>query len=233
MPNNLPKYTLTKENTLREDPNGNITFVAQAMELANLHSADAKTAWAECEALREKVAALEAALSAAEPVKPVCHLVWMQGMRGPDDVEDYFLVAEPGDKGVDGSDAFPVYAAPPAPSVAVKALKAIANYRSHSRLDSDENAEAMEEIARSALSAQVQDVAGTVEAFDRDHPELYWHIAKGKVTAGEPLYGAIITDLRGKELGDGESNVSAVDAFNIAVDDAALPAAPAKQEGKP
>ena len=67
MPNNLPKYTLTKENTLREDPNGNITFVAQAMELANLHSADAKTAWAECEALREKVAALEAALSAAEP----------------------------------------------------------------------------------------------------------------------------------------------------------------------
>ena len=84
---------------------------------------------------------------------------------------------------------------------------------------------------RSALSAQVQDVAGTVEAFDKDHPELYWHIAKGKITASEPLYGAIITDLRGNELGDGESNVSAIDAFNIAVDYAALPAAPAKQEG--
>lgn len=69
MQNNLPKYILTKENSLREDPAGNITFVAQAMEVINLHSADAKTAWAECEALREKVAALEVALSAAEPVK--------------------------------------------------------------------------------------------------------------------------------------------------------------------
>jgi hypothetical protein len=85
--------------------------------------------------------------------------------------------------------------------------------------------------AASISAAQVQDVAGTVEAFDRDHPELYWHIAKGKITAGEPLYGAIITDIRGNELGDGESNVSAVDAFNIAVDDAAIAAAPAKQEG--
>lgn len=81
---------------------------------------------------------------------------------------------------------------------------------------------------RSALTAQVQDVAGTVEAFDKAHPELYWHIAKGKVTAGEPLYGAIIADLRGKELGHGESDVSAVDAFNIAVSAAA---APARHEG--
>lgn len=67
MQSNLPKYILTKENSLREDPNGNITFVAQALEFAKIHAADAKTAWAECEALREKVAALEAVLSAAEP----------------------------------------------------------------------------------------------------------------------------------------------------------------------
>lgn len=55
----------------------------------------------------------------------------------------------------------PLYDRPqqPAPSVSVKALQAIANYRHHSRLDSEENAEAMERIARSALSAQVQDVA--------------------------------------------------------------------------
>ncbi|NSY48505.1 hypothetical protein [Agrobacterium tumefaciens] len=84
---------------------------------------------------------------------------------------------------------------------------------------------------RSALSAQVQDVAGTVAAFERDYPELYWHIAKGKITAGEPLYGAIITDIRGNELGHGESDVSAADAFNIAVSVSNLPAAPAKQEG--
>lgn len=82
-----------------------------------------------------------------------------------------------------------------------------------------------------AAAARVKDVAGTVEAFDRDHPELYWHIAKGKIAAGEPLYGAIITDLRGKELGHGESDASAVDAFNIAVASSSLPAAPAKQEG--
>jgi hypothetical protein len=75
-------------------------------------------------------------------------------------------------------------------------------------------------------SAQVQHAAGTVEAFDKDHPELYWHIAKGKITAGEPLYGAIITDLRGNELGHGESDESAIDAFNIAVS----AAAPAKHE---
>ncbi len=89
----------------------------------------------------------------------------------------------------------------------------------------------IERVAQAALSAQVQDVERTVEAFDRDHPELYWHIAKGKITAGEPLYGAIITDLRGNELGHGESDASAVDAFNIAVASSGLPAAPAKQEG--
>ncbi|HCV70574.1 MAG TPA: hypothetical protein DHE23_01830 [Agrobacterium sp.] len=62
-------------------------------------------------------------------------------------------------------DAEMLYAAPPAPAVAVKALQAIANYRHHSRLDTDENAEAMEQIARSALSAQVQDVPTARDAL--------------------------------------------------------------------
>ncbi|SOD00249.1 hypothetical protein SAMN05216358_5353 [Rhizobium sp. AN5] len=83
---------------------------------------------------------------------------------------------------------------------------------------------------RSTISAQVQDVAGTVEAFDKDHPELYWHIAKGKITAGEPLYGAIITDSKGNEIGHGESDASAVDAFNVAVAKAKHPSAPEKQD---
>lgn len=83
---------------------------------------------------------------------------------------------------------------------------------------------------RSALSAQVQDVTGTVEEFDKDHPELYWHIAKGKITAGEPLYGAIVTDLQGNELGHGESDASAVDALNVAGAKASLPSAPKKQD---
>lgn len=44
--------------------------------------------------------------------KPVCHLVWLQGRRAADDVEDYYEVARPGDKSVDGSDPFPVYFKP-------------------------------------------------------------------------------------------------------------------------
>ncbi|MBM7046086.1 hypothetical protein [Rhizobium lusitanum] len=44
--------------------------------------------------------------------KPIAHLVWLQGRRAADDVEDYYEVARPGDKSVDGSDPFPVYASP-------------------------------------------------------------------------------------------------------------------------
>lgn len=50
----------------------------------------------------------------AEAEKPIAHLVWLQGRRGPDDVEDYYEVARPGDKCVDGSDPFPVFARPSA-----------------------------------------------------------------------------------------------------------------------
>ena len=47
-----------------------------------------------------------------EAVKPICHLVWRQGRRAIDDVEDYYEVARPGDKSVDGSDPFPVFLLP-------------------------------------------------------------------------------------------------------------------------
>ncbi|NTG61797.1 hypothetical protein G6L45_16065 [Agrobacterium rhizogenes] len=47
------------------------------------------------------------------PNEPIAHLVWLQGRRAADDVEDYYEVARPGDKSVDGSDPFPVYAALP------------------------------------------------------------------------------------------------------------------------
>lgn len=39
----------------------------------------------------------------------ICHLVWRQFRRAADDVEDYYEVARPGDKCVDGSEPFPVY----------------------------------------------------------------------------------------------------------------------------
>lgn len=60
--------------------------------------------------------------------------------------------------------------------------------------------------------------------FDRDYPEFYWHVAKGKNCAGEPLYGAIITRMNGTEIGHGESNVSAEAAFEAAFVHSGLPA---------
>ncbi|MGV1768750.1 hypothetical protein ACQZ6B_01110 [Agrobacterium vitis] len=75
-----------------------------------------------------------------------------------------------------------------------------------------------------ATAATKQDVAGTIEDFEKDFPELYWHIAKGKIAAGEPLYGSIIIDILDREISHGESDVSAVDAFRIAVSTANLPA---------
>jgi hypothetical protein len=45
----------------------------------------------------------------------VCYLTWHQGFRAPDDCEEYVVEAKPGEKSCDGSPAFPVYAAPPAP----------------------------------------------------------------------------------------------------------------------
>lgn len=59
---------------------------------------------------RENIrAALSAALS-IEQTQPAAHLVWRQYLRAADDVEDYYEVARPGDKCVDGSEPFPVYA---------------------------------------------------------------------------------------------------------------------------
>ncbi|NTG94216.1 hypothetical protein [Rhizobium rhizogenes] len=46
------------------------------------------------------------------PGEPVCHLVWRQARIAADDVQDYYDVARPGDKCVDGSEPFPVYATP-------------------------------------------------------------------------------------------------------------------------
>lgn len=79
---------------------------------------------------QKSCAAAEYALTAALaliPGEPICHLVWKQARIAIDDVQDYYEVARPGDQSVDGSDPFPVYAAPALLSVAVKALKEIAS----------------------------------------------------------------------------------------------------------
>lgn len=59
---------------------------------------------------------------------------------------------------------------------------------------------------------------GIIAAFEQAHPELYWHIAKGKICAGEPLYGAAIFNSNNVEMGHGESDESADEAFRIAID---------------
>lgn len=58
---------------------------------------------------------------AALTAEPVEHLTWHQGCRAPDDCEDYTVVAAEGDKSCDGSDAFPVYMAPPATEIKLPA----------------------------------------------------------------------------------------------------------------
>ncbi|MED5700580.1 hypothetical protein [Enterobacter ludwigii] len=60
------------------------------------------------------LSALRIALASLE-AEAVCYLTWHQGLRAPDDCEEYVVEAKPGDKSCDGSPAFPVYAAPPAP----------------------------------------------------------------------------------------------------------------------
>ncbi|MGN7793109.1 hypothetical protein ACTJKR_01600 [Enterobacter sp. 22146] len=63
--------------------------------------------WEVHELARIALASLEA--------EAVCYLTWHQGFRAPDDCEEYVVEANPGDKSCDGSPAFPVYTAPPAP----------------------------------------------------------------------------------------------------------------------
>ena len=58
--------------------------------------------------------------------------------------------------------------------------------------------------------------------FERAYPELYWTVSKGRVSAGEPLYGAVITTQGMTDIGEGESDISADDALRIAIEDAGL-----------
>ncbi|WP_395313144.1 hypothetical protein V1603_19690 [Enterobacter sp. ECC-219] len=61
------------------------------------------------------LAALRIALASLEE-EAVCYLTWHQGFRAPDDCEEYVVEAKPGDKSCDGTPAFPVYTASPAPA---------------------------------------------------------------------------------------------------------------------
>lgn len=55
-----------------------------------------------------------------------------------------------------------------------------------------------------------------MQRFEASFPELFWHIAKGRLSVDEPIYGATINTVGGMEIGAGESDVSVEDAFEIA-----------------
>lgn len=64
--------------------------------------------------------------------------------------------------------------------------------------------------------------APAIAAFELAYPDLFWTVAKGRIRADEPLYGAVISTEGMTDIGEGESNVSAEEAFRLAVEDAGL-----------
>lgn len=80
----------------------------------------------------------------------------------------------------------------------------------------------MQRVIDAALRAAKDQSSSIIATFEAAYPDHYWHVAKGKITASEPLYGAIIYDIFGNEIGDGESDVSADEALRIAIEDAGL-----------
>lgn len=169
--------------------------------------------------------AIEAALSTAERVAAIttdylgCEYV-------SSDIANIEKIASAGTKGP--TPVRYLYDKPqqPAPSVAVKALQAIANYRHHSRLDSDENAEAMEQIARTALSAQVQDVAEGWSVISNHGSVLIYCLKQNGWRKGEPV---MVNDVTIRIENAAGSNHDLTDIADAII--RSLPAAPAKQEG--
>lgn len=85
-------------------------------KIADMEAARDETPFGLDEDDSNTLAAMRLALASLE-AEPVCYLTWHQGFRAPDDCEEYVVEAKSGDKSCDGSPAFPVYAAPPAPVV--------------------------------------------------------------------------------------------------------------------
>ncbi len=165
-------------------------------------------------AVWNKRAALEAALSAAEPEKPAAeeyrHPEWIwycESTTGPM-VTFGRWAKNPQQKRYKLADIQPTEHDHPAPSVAVRALEKIAESGSHS-MTGDGHAYCVEE-ALSALSAQVQDVAGTEAIAALKEAEPYVEICHSLMTQKETRANVwrVLKQVR-----------------------AAIAAAPAKQEG--
>ena len=106
--------------------------------------------------------------------EPVCYLTWHQGFRAPDDCEEYVVEAKSGDKSCDGSPAFPVYAAPPAPANA-EPVAWLWSHRKHSSevtLVCPEDDERAEGAHWSGWSCQALYAAPPAPVSVPDYPEV-------------------------------------------------------------
>lgn len=103
--------------------------------------------------------------------EPVCYLTWHQGFRAPDDCEEYVVEAKPGDKSCDGTPAFPVYSAPPAPANAepVAWLWSHRKHPSEVSLVRPEDDERAEGAHWSGWSCQALYAAQPASAAMKDH----------------------------------------------------------------
>ena len=182
-------------------------------------------------ALRE-IERLQAAMSIAEPIGVRC-----TGCGSPWD--DARLAEEKEERPAILSccperNMIPVYAAPPTPPAAVQALEWIVSHRAESNA-------VVWDVAKNALSAQEQDVAGE-ETTTRFYIE--WIAAARPPVHPEPMTGRLIFETFDLALRHMKSQAD--DAQFVSLEErqttvvyidrsadmrAALPAAPAKQEG--
>ncbi|MFZ8540096.1 hypothetical protein ACO1Y9_09100 [Klebsiella quasipneumoniae] len=123
--------TITRER-LQEVIDGDILFTDEQRELARI-----------------ALASLEA--------EPVCYLTWHQGFSAPDDCEEYFVEAKLGDKSCDGSPAFPVYAAPPAPVAVPECFKRLLHHAYGMTMGHDWNKGTMAGHHRAKLCQAVEE----------------------------------------------------------------------------
>lgn len=89
--------------------------------------------------------------------EPVCYLTWHQGFSAPDDCEEYFVEAKLGDKSCDGSPAFPVYAAPPAPVAVPECFKRLLHHAYGMTMGHDWNKGTMAGHHRAKLCQAVEE----------------------------------------------------------------------------
>lgn len=73
-------------------------------------------------------------------------------------------------------------------------------------------------MSKTNIPSPQTNLSGAIASFEAAYPELYWHVAKGKICEGEPLYGAAIFNSNNVEIGHGESDESADEAFRIAIE---------------